>query len=371
MKCKVLFFVVVVVLLFIQTTVKAQEPVAMAAKLTESELTAVLPILKAEIEGITKASDAYTSEVDRKRQLYLDIKSGKTDPLDWLKQHSKHILVPPEAKYEPACSRAVSLGGFTPLGGTDDDQRTEEVPQGTQPTAIFTLGKEIRSVNKQILGETITQESFERFWGSTNILNDQDYADIKTILDRVIGFYKKNGFISNYVTLEDGPSSTEARFYHPEDEEYISGNIDHLDLMFYNPNRPENVKQCRQLPAGPRIEIKAEYKLIDKLFSSPDLSKSRDENTKNSLRKAGITEDRYALIQSSLCQARTDSENPDAIEVPEFDFVPTTEEEKATAKIFAQLKADALARKSNIPIYLKFKAELDPILDSSGWCNPY
>jgi hypothetical protein len=361
MKCKVLFFIVV--LLFIQSIVKAQEPVAMVAKLTESELSAVLPILKAEVAGITKAVDAYASEMDRKRQLYLDIKSGKIDPLDWLKQHSKHILVPPEAKYEPACSRAVSLGG------TIYDQGPDETPLGVVPTAIFTLGKEIRSVNKQILGETITQESFERFWANTNILNDQDYADIKIILDRAIGFYKKNGFISNYVTLEDGPSSTEARFYHPEDEGYISGNIYHLDLMLYNPNYPENVKQCRQHPVGPTIEIKAEYKLIDKLFSSPDLSKSRDENTKNSLRKAGITEDRYALIKGSLCQARTDSENPDAIEVPEFDFVPTTEEEKATAKIFAQLKADALARKSNIPIYIKFKAELDPILDSSNWCG--
>ena len=369
MKCKVLFFAAVLIL--IQTIVKAQEPVAMVAKLTESELSAVLPILKAEVAGITNTVDAIRSEVVSKGQLFLDIKSGKTDPLDWLKQHSKHIMVPPEAKYEPACSRAVSLGGYFPLGGTNDEQRPEEVPQGTQPTAIFTLGKEIRSINKQILGDTITSESFGRFWGSTNILNDQDYADIKMILDRTIGFYKKNGFVSNYITLEDGPSSTEARFYHPEDEGYISGNIEHLDLMFYHPDHPENVRQCRQLPAGPRIEIKAEYKLIDKLFSSPDLSKSQDENIKNSLRKAGITEDRYALIKGSLCQARTDSENPDAIEVPEFDFIPTTDEEKAMAKTFAQLRADALARKSNALIYLKFKAELDPILDSSGWCRPY
>lgn len=369
MKNKVQLFLAV--LFFIQTIAKAQEPVAMVVKLTESELSAALPILKAEVSGITKAFNAYSSEWVSKGQLFLDIKSGKTDPLDWLKQHSKHIMVPPEAKYEPACSRAVSLGGDTPLGRRNDDPRPEECPQGTQPTAIFTLGKELRSVNKQILGDPVTEESFARFWGSTNILTDQDYADIKIILDRVIGFYKKNGFISGYVTLEDGPSSTEARFYHPEDEGYISGNIEHLDLRFYHPDRPENIKQCRQLPAGPRIEIKAEDKLINKLFSSPDLSKSQDENTKNSLRKAGISEERYTMIKSSLCQARTDSENPDAIEVPEFDFVPTTEEEKAMAKTFAQMKEDALARKNNALIYLKFKSEIDPILDSGNWCGPY
>jgi hypothetical protein len=322
-----------------------------------------LPILKAEASSITESVDAYAAQTEGGNQLFLDIKSGKTDPLDWLKQHAKHIIVPPEAKYEPACSRAVSLGGIIALGGTKDDESQEGLPQGTLPTAIFTLGKEIRSVNKQILGETITQESFTRFWESTNILNDQDYAYIKIILDRTIGFYKKNGFISNYVTLEDGPSSTKAGFYHPEDEGYISGNIYHLDLKFYNPNYPENVKQCRQHLVGPTIEIKAEYKLIDKVFSSPDQGKSTDENTKNGLRKAGITEDRYALIIVSLIQARTDSENPDAIEVPDFDFVPTTPEEKETVKIIEQLKADALARKSNVPIYNKFKAELDPVLD--------
>ena len=368
MKCKILF---IAVLLLMQTKVKAQEPVAMVAKLTESELSAVLPILKAEVAGNTKAVDAFASEMDQKGQLYLDIKSGKTDPLEWLKQHSKHILIPPEAKYEPACSRAVSLGGLTPLGGSMNDQRPEESPQGAQPTAIFTLGKELRSVNKQIPGENITQESFERLWSSTITLNDQDYADIKTIFDREIGFYKKNGFVSKYETLEDGPSRTSAVFYHPEDEGYITGNIYHVYLNLYNPGYPENVKQCRQLPAGPTIEIKAEYKLIDKFFSSPDFSKSTDGNTKNSLRKTGISEDRYALIKGSLCRARTDSENPDAIEVPDFDFVPTTPKEKETARIISQMKADALARKSNAQIYIKFKAELDPILDGSNWCTPY
>jgi hypothetical protein len=363
MKCKVLFFIVV--FLFVQTIVKSQEPVGMVAKFTESELSVVLPILKAEVAGITKAVEAYASETDAKKQLYLDLKSGKIDPLDWLKQHSKHILVPPGAKYEPACSRAVSLGGRI------YDLGPEEVPLGAAPTAIFTLGQEIHSVNKQILGGTITQESFERLWESTKNLNEQDYADIKTVFDKVIGFYINNGFISSYALLADGYSRTLAEFYHPEDEGYITGNIYHVDLNLYNPEYPDNIKQCRQHPIGPTLEIKAEYKLIDKLFSSSDFNKTTDENTKNSLRKAGISEDRYALIKSSLCQARTDSGDPDAIEVPEFDFVPTTEDEKETAMIITQMKTDALARKSNALIYLKFKAELDPILDNSNWCRLY
>jgi len=359
MKNKVRMFVAVLILVspLLQVQVQAQE--MMVAKLSDSELSAVLPILKAEVTGYAKLTNAVASEQDRRYQLFLDIKSGKTDPLDWLKQHSKHILVPPEAKYEPACSRAVSLGISLLLG----EQELVELKSGAVPTAVFTLGKEISSVNKQLLGENITQESYERFMQNLYNIDAQSYVDIKSILDRTIGFYTKNGFYASYETTEDGPSRTTAIFYHPEDEGYVSGNIFHLDVKLFDPNYPETAKQCRQHPLGPSIEIRAEYKLLDKIFSSPDYGKTTDENTRNSLRKAGITEDRYALIKASLVRARTDSENPDAIEVPDFDFVATTEEEKEIAKTIAQMKADALARKNNITIYNKFKAELDPILD--------
>jgi len=359
MKNKVRMFVAVLILVspLLQVQVQAQE--MMVAKLSDSEISAVLPILKAEVTGYAKLANAVASEQNRRFQLFLDIKSGKTDPLDWLKQHSKHILVPPEAKYEPACSRAVSLGISLLLG----EQELVELKSGAVPTAVFTLGKEISSVNKQLLGENITQESYERFMQNLYNIDAQSYVDIKSILDRTIGFYTKNGFYASYETTEDGPSRTTAIFYHPEDEGYVSGNVFHLDVKLFDPNYPETAKQCRQHPLGPSIDIRAEYKLLDKIFSSPDYGKTTDENTRNSLRKASITEDRYALIKASLVGARTDSENTDAIEVPEFDFVPTTKEEKEMAKTFAQMKADALARKSNITIYNKFKAELDPILD--------
>lgn len=114
---------------------------------------------------------------------------------------------------------------------------------------------------------------------------------------------------------------------------------------------------------GPVLEIQAGYKLLDEILRSPDNSKPIDEIISNSLKKAGISEERYALIKVSLIRARIDSDNPDAIEVPDFEFVAATDEEKETARIIEQMKADALARKSNVTIYNKHKAELDPTLD--------
>ena len=333
--------------------------VALVAKLNGNEVSAVIPILKAEVTGITKLTNAYASERDRSFQLFLDIKSGKTDPLDWIKEHSKHIMVPPEAKYEPECSRAASLGMLLMLS----EEELAGLKPGANPTAIFTLGKEIRSLNRQVLSEPFTQESYEHFLESVYSITDQDYSDIKIILDRTIGFYTKNGFKAGYETLADGPSRTTVNFYHPEDEGYISGTVYHVDIKLYDPNSSETVRLCSRHPLGPSIEIKSEYKLLEKIFSSPESGNPTNEDTKNNLKKAGITEERYALIKASLITARIDSENPDAIEVPDFDFTPATDEEKEIAKIIAQMKADALARKSNITIYNQFKAELDPILD--------
>jgi len=332
----------------------------MVAKLTESELKIVLPIIKEEVTGYGKQVKDYASERDSRYQLLLDIKSGKIDPLEWLKQHSRHILVPPDAKYEPACSKAASLGIFAILS---ESELAESKP-GVTPTAIFTLGKEIRSIDKKVLGQNITMESHEKFFKQVLSISEQDYAEIKSIIDRVISFYSKNGFYARYGTLEDGESRTTAIFYHPDDEGYISGTIYHLDSKLYDPNYSEATIQCwLQHPAGPSIEIKAEDKLLDKVFSTSGSGENINENVIRSLQKAGISRERYDLIKLSLIRARADSENPDAIEVPEIDFVPTTDEEKEIAKTINQMKADALARKNNIVIYNKFKNEVDPILD--------
>jgi len=332
----------------------------MVAKLTDAEIRTILPILKNEAAGTKSLVNGMETERNLNYKLFLDIQSGRTDPLDWLKQHSKHILVPPEAKYEHACSRAVSLGPAQ----ISSSQELAEVKPGAVPTAIFTFGKDLTWVNKQLLGENITQESYERFLQNVYRIDDKGYAEIKAILNRTITFYSKNGFQASYESTADGPSGTTAIFYHPEDEGYISGKVYHIDFKLFQPDYLEIDKMCHQHPAGPSIEIRAEPKLLEKLFSTPVDNNSTDVNTKNSLNKAGISEDRYAMVKTSLMMARVDSENPDGIEVPSFDFTPTTDEEKEMAKTFAALKEDALARKSNVLIYNKFKAELDPILDS-------
>jgi hypothetical protein len=326
----------------------------MIAKLSDAEIKTIIPILKAEISGYTKLENAIVSERDLRYQLFLDIQSGKTDPLEWLKQHSKHIIVPPGAIYQPACSQALSIKGYE----YSQDQELNIKPSA-QPTAIFSFGKEIPAVNKLLLGNNITMESYQKFLENPVNMNDPSYKLIQSILEEVRLFYVKNGFSADY-----GMSyGTAVSFHHSEDEGYISGVAYNLYVTLFDPAFPEVVKQCRSFLTGPCIEIKAEYNLLDRIFSSGGNSSLLDENIKNYLKKVNITEERYSLIKASLMKARSDSEYPEGIEIPEFDFTPTTQEEKETAKLIAMMKEDALARKSNITIYNKYKAELDPIID--------
>lgn len=354
MKYKIQLFIVS--MLFIQTAVKAQEMVAMVAKLTDDEIRVAIPILKAEFAGQTKIMNGMQSEMDQKYQLFLDIQSGKTDPLVWLKQHSKHILVPPAAKYLPACSREASVKGWKNI----KDEAGSGIKPSAVPTAIFSYGIDFPAINKQLLGNNITIDSYIKFCDDPYNVNDPSVEKMKSVVREAYSFYTKNGFSADY-GMSSGSSIS---FYHPEDEGNISGFVSIFDWSLLDPLYQNVIKQCRSYIMGPVIEISPTYEFLNKIFRAPDISQSVDENTKNNLRKAGITEDRYALIKGSLLRVRTDSENPDAIEIPSFDFTPTTQEEKEIAKTIEMMKNDALARKGNITIYLKFKAELDPIIDA-------
>lgn len=326
----------------------------MVEKLSDEEIMAVIPILKTQIAGYENVLNAIANEQDKRYQLFLDIKSGKTDLLDWLKQHSKHIIVPQGAIYEPACSRAVSIKGWE----YHQDPESYIKPSAV-PTAIFSFGKEFPAINKQLLGENISQESYQKFLYNSVNQNDPSYKKIHEILEETRLFYVKNGLSASY-GLSGGRVVS---FYHPDEEGLISGIVCDIDVTLFDPAYPELITECRSDLMGPCIEIKAEYELLDKIFKTTESTEQVDEGIKSDLKKVNITEESYALIKITLLQAQMDCENPDGIEVPSVDFNPTTQEEKEMAMIIENMKEDALARKSNIKIYNKYKSELDPICD--------
>ena len=329
----------------------------MIAKLTEAEIRTVIPILKAEAAQYTNYSESTEKLTELKYQLFLDIQSGKTDPLEWLKQRTKRIIVPPGAIYLPDCSREESIKGWEVYM---EDKESGVKPTAV-PTAIFTFGKDFPAINKHLLGDNITNESYNKFTENPYDATNPSFEKMRSFIKDADSFYTKNGFSIHYSDFL--PVATAFSFSHPADEGLIPGFLNMFDWTFLDPSHPDVLKQCRSNIMGPVIEIRASYELLDKVLGSLADNNLKDENKGISLKKAGITEDRYALIVNSLLMVRRDSENPEGIEVPSLDFTPTTREEKELAKVVETMRHDALARKDNVKLYNKFKTELDPILD--------
>jgi hypothetical protein len=327
-------------------------------KLSESEIRSVIPILKAEIAGYSQLEKGMESERDARQALFDGIKSGKIDPLAWLKQRSKYVVVPPGAVYEPACSRAASIIGWD-SPGRQDPEVANALPPPVHPTAIFTLGKEIPAINKHLLGKNITDESYKRFRENPINMDHPSYQEIRSTLGKVLAFYIDEGFSADF-----SMGGNTVNFYPRDAEGEMAGTVWDLQIELFDPLNPDVVKNCRSHPLGPSIEIRAGGKLMDKAFKSVDTKVGTDDvNIKRNLQKAGITEDRYGEIKAALIMARTGSQSPEEEEPAPLDFKPSTPEEKRIAQDIEMMRKEVRVKKDNIRLYMRYKAELDPILD--------
>jgi hypothetical protein len=325
-------------------------------QMTESEMRSVMPILKAEIAGYGQLEKGLEKDRDERHALFKDIKSGKIDPLAWLKQRSKYVLIPPGAVYEPACSRAVSIRGWDLPDMQDAEMRAKPA---ALPVAIFTFGKEFRAINKHLLGKNISAESYAQFSMNPSNRDDPSYQEIRSILEKTRSFYSEKGFSASYSMSGDS-----VNFSPYEAEEEISGNVLQVQIDLFDPLYPDVLKSCRSHPMGPSIEIRAGDKLMEKAFKPVDIKVGTDNATiKSNLQKAGITEDRYAEIIAALLMARTGSQNPEEEEPAGLDFTPATPQEKEAATAIEMMKKEIRVKKNNIQLYNKHKDELDPILD--------
>ncbi|MDP2883930.1 MAG: hypothetical protein Q8P51_02775 [Ignavibacteria bacterium] len=327
-------------------------------KLSESEIRSVISILKAEIAGYSQLEKGIQTDRDARQALFEGIKSGKIDPLAWLKQRSKYVIVPPGAVYEPACSRAASIMGWD-SPGRQDPEIAGVLPPPVHPTAIFTLGKEIPAINKHLLGTTITGESYRRFRENPTNTDHPSYKEIRPILANIQAFYIDKGFSADY-----SMGGNTVKFYPYDAEGEITGTVWDVQIDLFDPLNPDVVKNCRSHPMGPSIEIRAGDKLMEKAFKPAETKVGTDDvKIKSALQKAGITEDRYGEIKGALIMARTGSQSPEEEEPAALDFKPSTPEEKQAAEAIEMMKKEIRAKKNNIQLYNKYKAELDPILD--------
>ena len=331
-------------------------------KLSESEIRCVIPALKAEVAAYSQFKEAQEDEKFARRKLFEEIKSGKVDPLDWLKHHSKYVIVPPGVIYQPECSRIASiLGGLILEASRKQEDMSRDMILNVTPTAIFTFGKEIRAINKQWLIKYSKNDTSY----SNDILynvNDPSYNELRSILDNARSFYSKKGFSTQY-----GERGDNILFEPLDAESEVIGYVESLNWPAYYPDFMDLRKACASLPVGPIIEIEAGEKLIEKVFKPKEIKLGTDNSeVKRSLQKCGITEEQYGEIVGALVMARKDIGNPEEEPRP-LDFTPTTSEEEQAVQEYERTRQmmieEIKIKKNNIELYKKYKTELDPILD--------
>ena len=332
-------------------------------KLSESEIRCVIPVLKAEVAAYGQLKATQKDDNLARNKLFEEIKSGKIDPLDWLKQHSKYIIVPPGVVYQPECSRTASiLGGLILEANKKQEDISLDMPQKATPTAIFTFGKEIRAINKQWLikfSKNDTSYNNDFLYD----VNDPSYNELRSILENARSFYSKRGFSAEY-----DETSYNIIFEPLDAEGEIIGYVSSLYGSAYNPYFIEFMKACASLPVGPIIEIAAGDKLVEKVFKPKEIKLGTDNSeVKRGLKKCGITEEQYGEIKGALQIAREGSKNPEEEKPQPLDITPTTPEEKQAVQEYERTRQmmieEIKIKKNNIELYKKYKTELDPILD--------
>uniref|UniRef100_A0A7C4YHW3 Uncharacterized protein n=1 Tax=candidate division WOR-3 bacterium TaxID=2052148 RepID=A0A7C4YHW3_UNCW3 len=333
-------------------------------EITEKEVLSVIPILKLEIELNNKYKEQSKSQYNTKKKLFEDIKSGKLDPLDLLKKFSKYVIIPEGVTYEPALSRALSIRGWDL---TQDIEIPEEYRIYVNPIAVFTFGKEFPAINKKILGKNITNESFTEFFYNPWNGNDPSFKEMQELVRKTELFYSEKGFSVD--RSMDGFSV----FFKPRDingdciEDDIVGCVEPILKEIYDPAYKDVLKNALSHPMGPSITIEASDKLLEKIINPVDVVMGTENiKVKQLLKDAGLTEERYGEILGALLIAKDSSQNIEE-EIPTLEFTPTTPEEKKAfeeyEKYVQMKKEEARVRKNNEKIYLKYKNELDPILE--------
>jgi hypothetical protein len=297
-------------------------------QLTDAMVKRAIPVLKAQANELKQARDDLL-RAQRKP------KKGIEDPLGWLKQHSRYVLVPEGAVYSASCSRAVSSQGFNPL-----------------PSAVFTLGKEMDCCLKHLLAGSLKIDF--RSLGdlcinlSPECRKDRDQADKR--MKELQAFYRKKGFNDKYGGLGQ-------LFHAPPDEsllvEVMNINVYHRSYFGhpYTGLDEQGIEACSNIPSGILIQITGD--------EQTPISETKN-SVEETLKKSGMTTEEYERIMIAVGQAQIDSRDPSVFEVTTTFESSTAEERKGFAEYMKQLTA----RKRNAELYRKYSGELDPILQS-------
>ena len=289
--------------------------------LTEQDLQRVLPVLRADKAGTERlarqAADREALELERanRRQQAVALIAAGTDPLEWLTGLATKATTPSTARYEAACSRALTASGGV-------------------PSAVFTFG-------------IAAPSSWLAVWKARDRsipIGDRSQAAAKP------------GAQQPGATRPEQVAQQTRTFYSSREFEY-QGELAPFEWQFLAPDRKLSatvmgvnvlgrVDACRDLPSGPMVVLKAEGQAFAKAPVQPGPATNRELAAARDA--AGFSEAEYLNLKLQLLAARADAQDPARLKPA----AAATEEQQKPLAI----------RRENAEFYRRHAVVLDSLL---------
>lgn len=292
-------------------------------RLTEADIEKVILLIRDDIDSKMSITGWAQASLDRPEMLRAEIRSGKTDPLEWLRERGGNPVIPEGAVYAPGCSRTLS--------------------DGANPQAIFHFGRDFPAANRHLLGAD--WESYKGFNSNPVNAKDPSYKEMKGVEEKIRSYYVSKKF--KFDSRSDAYSRPGGK---------VQVRVKLLETLYYDPVFREG---CASLPMGPHITISLEPSELQNYFQGKELQTREDANARfaKSLKAARLTEHQYGAIVAALVRAYDDSQNPAGLEPQETGVHSSLD--ASMRGVLERLDAEQKTRVSNVALYERYADRLD------------
>ncbi len=301
--------------------------------LTNKLVQKIIPVLRVQVAQTQTALGQLNqrlSQINQYTELIEDIKSGKIDPLTWLKSKSNFVMVPAAATYKPKLSSWTS--SFL-----------------NEPTAVFSFGVE---APEQIKKAARSGEEMVKLMYSSSGLDFSNIPGGKKISDlaeKTKEYYSSKGFSDPYSKI-----FFDLMFHSPDQT---------VSVMFYYVNF-YGVQETGEIMAdGPMLMLWANSQVGNEAPETTEKQKIQGQDVETAMQRTGMTQEEYDAYLGSLVLARNDAMNPAALEIT-VDFSQLPVEEVKTVK---EMQHFMELRKANVWVYNRFAHILEPLLVALGY----
>jgi hypothetical protein len=296
--------------------------------LRDADTPGFVDVLRADIARNTATRRAGAT-IAREIQAGIDatLATSHEDPLAYVRARTAHLVLPPDARYDERCSRALSRANYRPFAVYAVGRPATDVAarhQGSDPRSLS--GKEVHA----LLAQQANSSAGRAFDATIRFYRARGFETVGTVASTATLHWKgpDRDPLAAVVYLDNAGAGVDAS---------SCGHLGNTALLSLTIREP----QAWAKTSGATSVAKTSLADADAAFAS-------------ALARAGMTQDRYAALVNAAWQALREMQDPQQ-----------AQETEGMARIPA-LRAQAEARRQNRAWMERHRVELGPLLEAYG-----